>query len=81
VREERIQALYRLFASWLAQQTALGRARAQDAEAVSAVAWGALTYYRILEALIGEPPGGVNETRFLNAWVDLLATALHKSGA
>jgi AcrR family transcriptional regulator len=78
VREDRIQPLYRLAASWLAEQTAAGRYRAHDTEAVAAVAWGALTYYRICEALIGEPPGGVDETRFLDALVDLLTTALTK---
>jgi AcrR family transcriptional regulator len=76
VREERIQGYYRLFAAWLKDQAASGRIRAHDAEAVSAVAWGALVYYRISEALIDEPPGGVGETRFLGAWVDLVCTAL-----
>ena len=73
---ERIQTLYRTFAVWLSDQIAHGRMQAHDAEAVSAVAWGVLTYYRILEALIGEPPGGVGEERFLDAWVDLVHTAL-----
>jgi AcrR family transcriptional regulator len=81
VREERIQALYRQFAAWLTNQAVQGRIRVHDAEAVSAVAWGALTYYRICEALIGEPPGGVGETRFLEAWVDLVSTALDAAGA
>jgi AcrR family transcriptional regulator len=73
---DRIQSLYRLFATWLDEQVARGRMRPHDAHGASAVAWGALTYYPICEALIGEPPGRVDETPFLEAWVDLVFTAL-----
>jgi AcrR family transcriptional regulator len=43
VRDERIQPLYALFATWLRYQTSKGRLRGHDAEAAAAVFWGALT--------------------------------------
>jgi AcrR family transcriptional regulator len=78
VCNERIQPLYDLAATWLDVQTVVGRFREHDAAAVAAVAWGALVYYRISEALVGEAPGRVAPDRFIDAWVDLLASALER---
>jgi AcrR family transcriptional regulator len=78
VRDERIQPLYSMFAALLSYYAAQGAIRDHDSEATAAVFWGALTYYRICEALIAEPPGRVGEQTFLDAWVDLLWTSLGK---
>lgn len=42
----------------------------QDCEALAVIAIGALVNYRTQEGLFGEPPGGVDEERFVKAWVD-----------
>jgi AcrR family transcriptional regulator len=78
VLDDRIQPLYDLASTWLGMQQLLGNLREHDAEAVAAVLWGALVYYRMSEALVGEPPGRVPADRFVDALVDLASSALAK---
>jgi AcrR family transcriptional regulator len=47
-----------------------GRIDVADPEATAAVLVASLTYFPILEGLIGRTPGDVDRGRFLNAWVD-----------
>lgn len=68
--------LYRECAEWIAALREQGRAEVADPEAASAVIVGALTFYPILDSLIGRVPGGVESERFLNTWLDFAVRAL-----
>lgn len=76
VHAELISRGYRQMAGWLGG--VLGdRGRAADqAEALAAVAIGALVHYCEDRAVYGTPPAGVGEDDFVDAWVDLLAAFL-----
>lgn len=63
-------ALYRELAEWLRTQQAKGRVDVADPAATAAVLIASLTYYRVLEALIGHVPGDVPLQPYLAAWVD-----------
>ncbi|MEV0272742.1 TetR/AcrR family transcriptional regulator [Hamadaea sp. NPDC050747] len=71
-----MRPLYAQVAEWLAQQAAAGRVPAVDAPATSAVLVGSLTYYPIYRILLGEPEAGVDQDRFLAAWVAVGTAAL-----
>lgn len=43
----------------------------RDIAAVAAVAIGSLIAYRVEERMFGVPPNGVDEERFIEAWVDV----------
>lgn len=63
-------ALYRELAEWLRTQQAKGRVEVADPAATAAVLIASLTYYRVLQALIGRVPGDVPLQAYLAAWVD-----------
>jgi AcrR family transcriptional regulator len=42
-----------------------------DARAISAVLFSSLVNYRVLDVMVGKPPGGVDEESYVAAWVDL----------
>lgn len=60
---------YRLASDWIKHKTKEAGLPDQDADAFAAVGLGALVNYRIQEALLGEPPAGVSEKRFLDAYL------------
>lgn len=77
LRERYIQRTYAFVGEWLAQRRAAGQVRADlDADAVAVIAVGAMVNYRVLETFFGEPPGAVDEERFVAAWVDLVERAI-----
>lgn len=49
---------------------------AGDPDATAAVLLASLTYYPILNALIGHPPGDIDADRFTEAWVQHAAATL-----
>lgn len=51
-----------------------------DGEAMAAVMVGALVNYKVIEAMVGERPGGVDEDRLVTAWAHLYGLLL-KDGA
>lgn len=51
-----------------------------DPEATAAVLMGALTYFPILQALIDRTPGGVDQQRFMSAWVEIVLAVLGIEG-
>lgn len=64
-------ALYREMTRWIQQQPFGESALSvQDPAATAAVLVASLTYYRVLEALIGRAPGDVDLHDYLAAWVD-----------
>lgn len=80
VRERRIQRGFKNLAAWLRKQADEGRVREHDPEAVAAVMLGALVFYRLMEALMGETPGRVGADRFARAWLGLAVVGLTHEG-
>lgn len=74
-------ALYLELADWLRSQQIAGRVEVSDPTATAAVLLASLTYYRILDALIGRTPGGVDVSAYLSAWIDSAAATLHLQGS
>lgn len=70
-------SLYRELADWLGAHQAKGNVRLADPEATAAVLIASLTYYRVLEALIGHSPGDVELHSYLRAWVDSAEATVH----
>ena len=46
----------------------------RDPEALGAIALSSLVAYRVEETMFGVPPGGFDEERFIQAWVDVWLT-------
>lgn len=65
-----IAPMYAEFARWLGGH--LDGTADVDVDAVAAVALGAILQYRASEVLLGGPPAGVDEERFLQSWVRLV---------
>lgn len=76
VRTERIRATFDEFSSWLAHQSASGRMPAHDNQAVAAVALSSLAFFQILKYLLHDTPGGLDESRFVEAWTQIFVGAL-----
>lgn len=68
--------VYDEFTRWLLEQKDRGTVRTADPAATAAVLLASLTYYPILDALIGHPPGDVDARRFADAWVAHAAATL-----
>jgi AcrR family transcriptional regulator len=72
--------VYHAGADWIRAQAELGTIEAPDPEASAAVLLASVSYYPILQALIGHTPGDLAPDRFLAAWVQYAATALTHPG-
>lgn len=68
--------LYRQCAEWITALRDRGQADVTDPEATAAVLIASLTYYPILDMLIGHTPGDLERQRYLIAWLDHAATTL-----
>lgn len=62
--------VYRQCTEWIAGLCEQGKATVSDPEATAAVLVASLTYYPILDILIGHTPGDLEPQRFLNTWID-----------
>ena len=65
-----LRNVYQQAALLLRHEKEHGRIDVADPEATAAVLVASLTYFPILEGLIGRTPGDVDRDRFLDAWVD-----------
>ncbi len=74
--DERLQAGFRRLGRWLADLSDRGLARVEDPEATASVLLGALAFSRLMDAVFGEPPSGLDDDRLLDAWVGLAMGAL-----
>jgi AcrR family transcriptional regulator len=74
VRERIVRRGHREAANVMGRMFAEAGLAGEEADALAAVALGSLVNYRIEETMFGEPPGGVDEERFIEAWVDLWST-------
>jgi AcrR family transcriptional regulator len=71
-RRRLIDPAYAEFADWLREHVDAGKVCVDDLEGTAAVALGAIVQYRAIEGLLGQPPGGLDEERFLQSWVSLV---------
>lgn len=69
-KERLIEPVYSEFTQWLRDHA--DAVCVPDIEATAAVALGAIVQYRAIEALLGEAPMGMDEERFLQAWVGMV---------
>lgn len=60
-------------AGWLRTRVEHEQMAVHDSDATAAVLLAAITYYRVLDALLGVVPGDVDEESFLRAWLELAA--------
>jgi AcrR family transcriptional regulator len=71
-----LSGVYAQGARWIAAQRELGNVGADDPEATAAVLLASLTYYPLLQIMIGHTPGDLEPERFLAAWVRHAALTL-----
>ncbi|MFI7637503.1 TetR/AcrR family transcriptional regulator [Nonomuraea sp. NPDC049400] len=71
-----LATLYRECATWIEDQRALGVVEAADPEATAAVLISSLTYFPLLDLLIGHTPGDLEREAFLAAWTEHAARTL-----
>jgi AcrR family transcriptional regulator len=70
-RRRLVDPAYAEFAEWMGSHDEVC---VEDVEAIAAVAFGAIVQYRVIEALLGFPPAGLDEERFLRAWVEMVSS-------
>ena len=68
--------VYDEFARWIRTEAERGTIHVNDPDATAAVLLASLTYYPILSALIGHPPGDIDADRFTEAWIQHAAATL-----
>ena len=73
-RRRLIEPAYAEFVEWLRSHVEAGNVSVQDVEGVAAVVLGAILQYRAVEALLGYPPAGLDEERFLQSWVEMVGS-------
>ena len=76
VREQRMQASYAAVAGWLRARAQRGEMRVEDPEATAAVVLGSVTSFKVFHALLGEPPGRLDDERFFQAWLRMMLRGL-----
>lgn len=76
VADRLIRGPYRL----VAERTAAVAANI-DAEAMAAIMVGALVNYKVIETMVGERPGGVDEDRLVAAWAHLYGLLIKEGAA
>jgi AcrR family transcriptional regulator len=80
VRDRRMQATYATLAEWLRERAARGELHVEDPEATAAVVLGSITSFRVFQALLGEPPAGLDDERFVRAWLRVMLRGMGVEG-
>jgi AcrR family transcriptional regulator len=75
--QEEIEPVYRVVATWLAEQAGPGAAE-RDWPALAAVLVNATTHYWLLGDIFGEDPAGIDEDRYVAALAELAAALLQQ---
>jgi hypothetical protein len=70
VHDELVAVGYRQLSAWFRARLEATDTPAAEADALAAVALSSLAHYRQDEAIYGAPPGDVNESDFVDAWVE-----------
>ena len=65
---------------WLVATCELHGRTPEDPAALSAVVFGGLVHYHLMQTVFGEPPPGVDEDRYVDAWVETTLTLLGAQG-
>jgi AcrR family transcriptional regulator len=65
-----VDNLYRGLTEWIERERSDRRVHVGDPAATASVLLASLTYYQILDSLIGQTPGGIDRDRYLDAWVE-----------
>ena len=73
--------LYRSLTLWVERERDAGRVSVDDPAATASVLLASLTYYQILDSLIGRTPGGIDRGRYLDAWVEHAVASLRTTDA
>ena len=68
--------LYRGLSEWIERERSSGRVDVDDPAATASVLLASLTYYQILDSLIGRVPGAIERERYIDAWVAHAAATL-----
>lgn len=68
--------VYSSFGAWIACENERGGVTVTDPAATASVLLASLTYFPILDSLIGKTPGGIEKERYLTAWVEHAAVTL-----
>jgi AcrR family transcriptional regulator len=79
VREQRMQSTYATIAEWLRERAARGELQVEDPEATAAVVLGSITSFKVFEVLMGERPAGLDDERFVQAWLRVMLRGLQAS--
>ena len=82
VLDDRIQLGFDLVTAWLDRGVDDGEIAVEDPAATAAVLLGSLVYFRMMPLLLGEVPAvrhGVDDRRFVDAWVELAYATLRRS--
>lgn len=80
VRERRMQATYAALAAWLRERAEGGELRVEDPEATAAVVLGSITSFKLFQALLGAAPAGLDDDRFVRAWLRVMLHGLGVKG-
>jgi AcrR family transcriptional regulator len=65
---------------WLVATCELHGRVPADPEGMTAIVFGGLVHYHLMQTVFDEPPPGVDEDRFVDAWVEATATLLRSWG-
>jgi AcrR family transcriptional regulator len=71
-RTKLLEPMYEVFSDWMRGHLHAGHIDVDDVDATAAVALGAIIQYRASEVLLGGPPPGMDEERFLQAWARIV---------
>jgi AcrR family transcriptional regulator len=81
VRERRMQGTYAALAEWLRERHDRGELRVEDPEATAAVVLGAATSFKLFQALLGDRPAGLEDERFVRAWLRVMLHGIGTDGS
>jgi AcrR family transcriptional regulator len=80
VREAIVEKPLRRVASWLRDRATEAGVEELDCEALALVIVQSMTSYRWLQTLYAHDPLGVDQERFLDAWVEIALAAIERAG-
>lgn len=69
---------YDWFSAWLRAKAKAGEVADHDFEAVAAIWLGAVKDYWIAKSILGDPPGALDDERFVTTWVATLMKVLER---
>jgi AcrR family transcriptional regulator len=77
--ERLVERPYAQVVAWIEQRIGTAAARQTDVYALALIAVESMAAYTTLRATFGRVPGAVDDSRFVDAWVDLVADAIDRA--